>query len=137
MNDRANIGNAKIEGLEASLGMTGNDYNVASMIFFVSYIVCEVPSNYILTRFDKPSTFIGIIVTAWGIIMTMSGVVQNFGGLVATRFLLGIFECVERSYNMRRFVTANTWDHRAGFFPAAIFLISQCEWYLTWLEYIN
>lgn len=83
---------AKIEGLEKSLGMKGNDYNVASMIFFVSYICCEVPSNYILTKFDKPSTFIGIIVTCWGIIMTMSGVVQNFGGLVATRFLLGIFE---------------------------------------------
>lgn len=27
--DRANIGNAKIEGLEASLNMTGTDYNVA------------------------------------------------------------------------------------------------------------
>lgn len=27
--DRANIGNAKIEGLEKSLGMTGTDYNVA------------------------------------------------------------------------------------------------------------
>jgi hypothetical protein len=26
--DRANIGNAKIEGLEASLGMVGTDYNV-------------------------------------------------------------------------------------------------------------
>lgn len=31
--DRANIGNAKIEGLEASLGMTGTDYNVALAIF--------------------------------------------------------------------------------------------------------
>jgi hypothetical protein len=26
--DRANIGNAKIEGLEASLGMAGTDYNI-------------------------------------------------------------------------------------------------------------
>jgi hypothetical protein len=26
--DRANIGNAKIEGLEASLGMVGTDYNI-------------------------------------------------------------------------------------------------------------
>lgn len=31
--DRANIGNAKIEGLEKSLGMTGTDYNVARESF--------------------------------------------------------------------------------------------------------
>ncbi|KAK5677969.1 hypothetical protein LTS10_009853 [Elasticomyces elasticus] len=33
--DRANIGNAKIEGLEASLGMTGTDYNIVVAIFFI------------------------------------------------------------------------------------------------------
>jgi len=27
--DRANIGNAKIEGIEAEIGMAGTDYNVA------------------------------------------------------------------------------------------------------------
>ena len=32
------IGNAKIEGLEDSLGMTGNDYNVALMVFFIPYV---------------------------------------------------------------------------------------------------
>jgi hypothetical protein len=37
--DRANIGNAKIEGLEASLGMAGVDYNIAVAIFFVPYIL--------------------------------------------------------------------------------------------------
>lgn len=36
---RANIGNAKIEGLEATLGMKGNDYNVALMVFFVPYVL--------------------------------------------------------------------------------------------------
>jgi hypothetical protein len=62
---RANIGNAKLEGLEKSLGMKGNDYNVASMTFFVSYIVCEVPSNYLLVKFKSPSMYLGIIVTLW------------------------------------------------------------------------
>lgn len=63
--NRANIGNAKIEGLEKSLSMKGNDYNVATMVFFVSYIVCEVPSNYLLVKFNRPSTYLGIIVTLW------------------------------------------------------------------------
>jgi hypothetical protein len=64
---RANIGNAKIEGLETSLGMSGSDYNVASMIFFLSYIVCEVPSNLIMVKYfnARPSMWLAIIVTAW------------------------------------------------------------------------
>jgi hypothetical protein len=31
--DRANIGNAKIEGLDKDLSLTGNQYNIASTIF--------------------------------------------------------------------------------------------------------
>ena len=89
---RANIGNAKIEGLEKSLGMTGTDYNVALAIFFVPYVLCEVPSNMLLAKFKKPSVYIGILIFCWGVVMTLSGVVQNFGGLVATRFFLGLFE---------------------------------------------
>ncbi|KAJ4298004.1 hypothetical protein N0V90_005903 [Kalmusia sp. IMI 367209] len=105
--DRANIGNAKIEGLEKDLSMTGSDYNIANMIFFVSYILCEIPANSILLKFKRPSTWLGMIVTAWGIVMTCTGVTQSYGGLVTCRFLLGIFE--------------------AGFFPGAVFLLSQ--WY--------
>ena len=85
-------GNAKIEGLEKSLGMTGTDYNVALAIFFVPYVLCEVPSNMLLTKFKRPSLYIGVLIFLWGIVMTLSGVVQSFGGLVATRFFLGLFE---------------------------------------------
>ncbi|KAL2848910.1 major facilitator superfamily domain-containing protein [Aspergillus pseudoustus] len=105
--DRANLGNAKIEGLEADLNMTGNDYNIANMMFFIPYILCEVPANSLLIKFHRPSTWIGIIVTAWGIVMTCSGFSQNFGGLVGCRVLLGVFE--------------------AGFFPGAVYILSQ--WY--------
>ncbi|KAK9249764.1 hypothetical protein V1507DRAFT_367938, partial [Lipomyces tetrasporus] len=45
--DRVNIGNAKIEGLEDDLRMTGNDYNIALVAFFIPYILCEFPSNII------------------------------------------------------------------------------------------
>lgn len=88
----ADIGNAKIEGLEASLGMTDTDYNVAVAVFFVPYVLCEVPSNLLLAKFTRPSYYMGMLVTCWGIVMTCGGVVHSFGGLVATRFLLGVFE---------------------------------------------
>ncbi|CAG9998306.1 unnamed protein product [Clonostachys byssicola] len=37
--DRANIGNANIEGMSVDLGLTGNQYNIVLSIFFVTYII--------------------------------------------------------------------------------------------------
>ncbi|KAK2473357.1 hypothetical protein H9L39_15532 [Fusarium oxysporum f. sp. albedinis] len=106
--DRANIGNAKIEGLMEDLNLNGTQYNIALSVFFVPYILLEMPSNTLLLRFKHPSYYIGTIVTLWGIVMTLTGLVKNFGGLVACRILLGVFE--------------------SGFFPGAVFTISR--WYL-------
>ncbi|OAG34347.1 hypothetical protein AYO21_11499 [Fonsecaea monophora] len=105
--DRSNIGNAKIEGLMEDLKLTGVKYNIALSVFFIPYILLEVPSNILLKKFRRPSTYMSILVLSWGIVMTCTGFVNNFGGLVACRFMLGIPE--------------------AGFFPAAIYLISR--WY--------
>ncbi|EGX88203.1 Major facilitator superfamily transporter [Cordyceps militaris CM01] len=106
--DKTNIGNAKIEGMTADLNMHGIMYNVAVAIFFIPFILFEVPSNMILHKVPRPSVYMGGIVIAWGIIMTLTGIVQSYAGLLATRFLLGIFE--------------------AGFLPGAILIISN--WYL-------
>ncbi|RHZ61801.1 putative MFS transporter [Aspergillus thermomutatus] len=106
--DKTNIGNAKIEGLLPSLGMTGNQYNIALSVFFVPYILAEVPSNILLNRFKKPSTYLGGLIFAWGVIMTCTGFVHSFSGLIIIRILLGLFE--------------------AGFLPGAVLIISK--WYL-------
>jgi hypothetical protein len=37
--DRANIGNAKIEGLVKDLGLTGIQWNIVLSIFFVPYVL--------------------------------------------------------------------------------------------------
>ncbi|KAH8670795.1 MFS transporter [Xylariales sp. PMI_506] len=106
--DRSNIGNAAIEGLNTELSLDGVKYNIALCVFFIPYILSEIPSNWLLSKAQRPSVFLGIMIIAWGIVMTLSGVVQNFAGLVATRIFLGFCE--------------------AGFFPGAIYLVSL--WYL-------
>lgn len=90
--DKTNLGNAKIEGLPQSLNMSDLDYNIAVSIFFIPFVLAEVPSNMILHLFKRPSIYMGGLVTAWGIVMTLTGVVQNFGGLLAVRVFLGLFE---------------------------------------------
>ncbi|GAA6035417.1 hypothetical protein JCM8097_000245 [Rhodosporidiobolus ruineniae] len=101
--DRGNIGNARLEGLEAELGMDSQQYNLALSCFFITYCLCEVPSNLILKK-CRPSYYIGTITFLWGVVMTCMGLVQNFGGLLATRLFLGVAE--------------------AGLFPGIILLLS-------------
>jgi MFS family permease len=73
--------------------MAGTDYNLANMLFFVPYILLEIPANSMLVRFsEKPSLWIGFIVTSWGIVMMCTGFVKNFTGLLICRLLLGVFE---------------------------------------------
>lgn len=74
------------------LNLTSIQWNVVLSVFFVPYILLEVPSNMLLKKFKRPSVYLGILIVAWGIIMTCMGVVKNFGGLLATRILLGVFE---------------------------------------------
>ena len=47
---RVNIGNAAVFGLKEDLHLGGVEYNVALTIFFVPYILCEIPSNLILKK---------------------------------------------------------------------------------------
>lgn len=63
--DRINIGNARLQGLEKDLKMKGQDYNVALFVFFIPYILFEVPSN-LLIRKMAPSTWLSSIMMIWG-----------------------------------------------------------------------
>jgi fucose permease len=89
--DRANIGNARIAGLEKDLGMTGYDYNGVLSVFYVSYILFEIPSN-ILCKVIGPGWYIPAISLGFGICSIGTAFVDNFSGICGVRFLLGIFE---------------------------------------------
>jgi hypothetical protein len=54
--------------------------------------MAEVPSNYLLARFNKPAAYVGILTVSFGVVMVLQGIVKNLGGIAATRFFLGAFE---------------------------------------------
>ncbi|KAB5588418.1 MFS transporter [Ceratobasidium theobromae] len=89
--DRVNIGNARLFGLEADLGMKGTQFQLAVAILFVTYLLFEVPSNLVIKKL-RPSRYIAFITFAWGVIATLTGIVQSYGGLIACRLILGVFE---------------------------------------------
>lgn len=90
--DRVNISNAVLFGLETDLDIAaGTKYNTALTIFYVPYIIFEIPSNILLKRL-KPHVWLSFCMGMFGFAMVMQGLVQNWGGLMATRFFLGVFE---------------------------------------------
>jgi sugar phosphate permease len=89
--DRINIGNARLLGLEEELNMQGHQYNIALFVFFIPYILFEVPSNMLLKKI-RPSTWLSGIMAAWGIVTVCQGVTESFTGLVVCRVLIGALE---------------------------------------------
>jgi len=89
--DRVNVGNAKLYGMEADLGITDTQYSTAVSLLFVTYILCETPSNLVLKRM-RPSRWISLITTCWAIVATLTGLVQSYGGLIVCRLILGALE---------------------------------------------
>lgn len=104
--DRNALANARVQGIESSLGLTGSEFNTAISVFFIGYIGLQIPSNLLLTRV-RPSFYLPGCMIAWGLLSGLSAFVRGFKALTVLRFFLGTVE--------------------APFFPGALFLLS-C-WY--------
>ncbi|CAG9948153.1 unnamed protein product [Clonostachys rosea f. rosea IK726] len=89
--DRANIGNARIAGMEKDLGMVGYDYNAALSMFYASYITFELPAN-ILCKIVGPGWFLPLLTVLFGACSLACGYVTTGPQMFAVRFLLGLFE---------------------------------------------
>lgn len=47
--DRSNIANARLFGLEKSLNMPSNGFNTCLWIFYIPFVIIEIPSNLIMS----------------------------------------------------------------------------------------
>ena len=84
--DRSNVANARIEGLIDDLHMTGNEYLTGLTLYFLGYVLFELPCNIILKR-TTPKFWLPTLTVAWGIVATLMGVTQNKAGFFVVRFL--------------------------------------------------
>ncbi|KAK1064176.1 hypothetical protein LTR74_008956, partial [Friedmanniomyces endolithicus] len=89
--DRSNIGNAKLDGLATELHLTGDKYNIALTVFYILYVLIDIPANWALKHVGG-GHWLAMIAIAWGIVGTCMGAVKSYGGLIACRLLLGACE---------------------------------------------
>lgn len=102
--DRTAISFAGPNGMTQDLGLTALQFGLASGIFFIGYILLEVPSNLALHKFGA-RRWLARIMISWGIVSLLFTWVSSVEGLYTLRLLLGIAE--------------------AGFFPGAILYLSM------------
>ena len=106
--DRINIGLAKLE-MASQLQLSEAAFGLGAGLFFVGYILFEVPSNLVLERVGAKIWIARIMIT-WGLLSAGTLFVQTATQFYILRFLLGAAE--------------------AGFLPGVLFYLTR--WYPSW-----
>ncbi len=88
--DRINIGFAALE-MNQQLGFSAAVFGFGASVFFVGYMLLEVPSNMILHRVGA-RVWIGRIMISWGLVAAAFAFVRSDVSFYVLRFLLGIAE---------------------------------------------
>ncbi|MEU6576454.1 MFS transporter [Streptomyces sp. NPDC046805] len=100
--DRNNVGFAR-SGMGSDLGLTDAMYGLGAGIFFIGYVLMEVPSNAGMYRFGA-RRWLARILVSWGVMACVMAFVSGETSFYTVRFLLGAAE--------------------AGFFPAVLFYLT-------------
>jgi MFS transporter, ACS family, tartrate transporter len=88
--DRVNIGYAALT-INHDLGIDPAIFGFAAGIFFLGYILFEVPSNVLLHRVGA-NIWLARIMFSWGLVSMGMAFVTGATGLIIMRFLLGVAE---------------------------------------------
>ncbi|KIW86568.1 hypothetical protein Z517_01966 [Fonsecaea pedrosoi CBS 271.37] len=89
--DRANIGNARLAGFEDDLGLHDYDYNKVLTVFYVGYVVFEMPASF-ACKFFGPGWFLPTTTFGFGVFSLLTGFCTNIKSVSSVRFLLGVCE---------------------------------------------
>ena len=88
--DRVNVGFAKLQ-MSADLGLSNAVFGFGAGIFYLGYLLFEVPSNLLLERVGARKT-IARITLLWGATSIATMFVKSAVAFYTLRFLLGAFE---------------------------------------------
>ena len=111
--DRANVGVAKLQ-MQPALGFSDDAIGFGAGIFFLGYLLLDIPGSLIVERWSARK-WIARIMVSWGIVAALMG----FLGTP----LFGAFRPVTQFYGMRLLLGIA----EAGFFPGVIVYLSH--WY--------
>jgi MFS family permease len=88
--DRINLGFAGLQ-MNQDLGFSPAVFGFGASVFFVGYMIPQIPSNLALFRFGA-KFWLGLLLIAWGAVATVTAFIWNEWSFDALRFLLGLTE---------------------------------------------
>jgi D-galactonate transporter len=88
--DRVNLSYAKLQ-MSDELKFNDAVYGFGAGIFFIGYVLLEIPGTLLVERWSA-RLWISRIMITWGIIATAMGFMQTVTGFYGLRFLLGLAE---------------------------------------------
>ncbi|WP_082625061.1 MFS transporter [Paraburkholderia caribensis] len=88
--DRVNIGFAALT-MNRELGFSATVFGIGAGLFFIGYVIFEVPSNLILERVGA-RRWIARIMLTWGVLSACMAFVQGPTSFYVLRILLGVAE---------------------------------------------
>jgi ACS family tartrate transporter-like MFS transporter len=88
--DRVNVSFANLR-MSADLGFSDRVYGLGVGMFYITYVLFEIPGAVIVERWSARK-WIARIMVSWGIVTILTGFVHNATQFYAARFLLGAAE---------------------------------------------
>ncbi|OHF02971.1 hypothetical protein CORC01_01729 [Colletotrichum orchidophilum] len=89
--DKSVLGYGAIHGLRTDCNLTGNEYSMVSSIAAIAQLAWQPFSSWLIVKVPH-RTLMAVLVLGWGIAQVCMAACHNYAGLLATRFLLGLFE---------------------------------------------
>ncbi|CAK7902158.1 high affinity cysteine transporter [[Candida] anglica] len=91
--DKATLSYSSISGFWEATGLDQNMYNNVNTVFYVGFIVGQVPGTYLIQKYPL-SKMMFLITFFWSIIIFLHCAAYNYAGVIVLRFFLGFFESV-------------------------------------------
>jgi MFS transporter, ACS family, tartrate transporter len=88
--DRVNVSFANLR-MSADLGFSDRVYGLGVGMFYLTYVLFEIPGAIIVERWSARK-WIARIMISWGVITILTGFVHTAGQFYAARFFLGLAE---------------------------------------------
>lgn len=89
--DKSVLGYGAIFGLQKDTNLTGNQYSQVGSIAPIAQLAWQPFSSFLIVKVPH-RILMPCLCLGWGIAQTCMAATHNYGGLMATRFLLGLFE---------------------------------------------